>query len=243
MHPWHPRVVSAAGTPAAGEWPVSLWQRLLIDHEMPLGGRVLVIGCRHPEVVAYLDGCSFDVDGVDDQPANVAAAARQYPNYNFTFARLEEQSPTAPHEVDLVLVHEADLYQRNLLEPQLRQATAQLLACLKPHGQLVFVRRLAGDQEAEAGHQAGCWSRHLACFPGETELTVLPDPWFSPATWNWLRGKSPRGRHLLIRHEVPLKLLSPLEWFSYARRGQGATSARCCTTVSAANSTTARRAA
>ena len=62
-----------------------------------------------------------------------------------TFARLDEQLPAPVHEVDLVLVHEADLYNRNLLELQVRLATAQLLACLKPHGQLVFIRRLIGQ--------------------------------------------------------------------------------------------------
>ncbi|MFO0917930.1 MAG: hypothetical protein U0872_06390 [Planctomycetaceae bacterium] len=243
MHPWHPRVVSAEGTSAAGEWPVSLWHRLLVKHEISLGSRVLVIGCRHPEVVAYLDSCSFDVDGVDDQPDHVAAASQQFPKYNFTFARLDESPPAPAHEIDLVLVHEADLYNQNLLDAHVRLATAQLLACLKPQGQLVFIRRLVGDSEVEAGHAAGCWNRHLAAFPGKTELTLLSDPWFSSSTWNWLRGKCLRGRHLLIQHQVPMKLLSPSDWISFAQRGQGATRSACCASTCAANSNFARKAA
>ena len=243
MHPWHPRVVSAEGTSAAGEWPVSLWHRLLVNRDISLGSRVLVIGCRHPEVVAYLDGCSFDVDGIDDQPDHVAAAAQQFPKFNFTFARLDERPPAPSHEIDLVLVYEADLYNQNLLDSRVRMATAQLLACLKPQGQLVFIRRLFGESEVEAGHAIGCWNRHLAAFPGKTELTQLADPWFSSSTWNWLRGKCPRGKHLLIQHQVPMKLLSPADWTSFAHRGQGATRSLCCASAGAEHAHPARKAA
>jgi len=129
------------------------------------------------------------------------------------------------------------------LDGRVRMATAQLLACLKPQGQLVFIRRLFGESEVEAGHAIGCWNRHLAAFPGKTELTQLADPWFSSSTWNWLRGKCPRGKHLLIQHQVPMKLLSPADWTSFAHRGQGATRSLCCASAGAEHAHPARKAA
>lgn len=244
MHPWHPRVVSADESPEVGEWPVRLWQRLLIDSHVPFGGRVLVIGCRHPEVIEALDACSFDVDGVDDQPGTIAAASRLFPKFTFTFGQLDESLPVPVHEFDLVLVHDVGLYNRDLLDLPARLATANILACLKPRGQIFFIRRLSGGVDIQAGHDDQCWVRHLACFPGATETTVVADGWFSRATWNWLLGRAPRGSHRVIRHELPLELFTREAWIRCARRGQVTGRAACCaSTVAVPVKSPQRRAA
>jgi hypothetical protein len=244
MHPWHPRVVSAEETPQAGEWPVRLWQRLLVESRVPMGGRVLVIGCRQPEVVEILSECSFDVAGIDDDPVQVDAANRLFPRYSFSFCRLDEPLAAMNCACDLLLVHEVEAYRRDLLDISVRLMTANLLACLKPRGQLVVIRRLAGDRDVSAGHHPDCWAKHLACFPGTTVRDQFADPWFSRSTWNWLRGQSPRGSHLVVRHEVPLELYPRDAWVRCARRGQIPDRAACC--PAAASSTqpqTQRRAA
>lgn len=228
MHPWHPRVVSADNTPLVGEWPVRLWHRLLVDSHVPFGGRVLVIGCRHPEVVEFLDEFSFDVAGIDDRAATIAAANRLFPKFTFTFGRLDEPLPAMNHAFDLILVHEVEAYRRDLLDVTVRLVTANLLGCLKPHGQMFAIRRLSGAAEVDTGHQCECWLKHLACFPGVTETVQIADPWFSRSTWNWLWGRSPRGSHLVVRHEVPLELYSRDAWVRCARRGQINGRGACC---------------
>lgn len=241
MHPWHPRVVSAEETPLRGEWPVRLWHRLLVDSHVPFGGRVLVIGCRHPEVVEILDECSFDVSGMDDQPATVETANRLFPKFSFTIGRLDEPLPEMTHAFDLVLVHEVEAYRRDLLDVSVRLVAANLLACLKPHGQMFAIRRLSGTVDVDAGHSRECWLKHLSCFPGVTETVQFSDPWFSRSTWNWLCGRSPRGSHLVVRHEVPLELYSRDAWIRCARRGQTNGRGACCAAVAAQADTSASR--
>jgi len=229
MHPWHPRVVTDE-SPETGEWPVRLWQRLLIESEVPFGGRVLVIGCRHPEVLEALDNCSFDVDGLDDQPSTVETANRMFPKFSIQFSRLDQTLPEPDHAFDLVLVHDVDIYNGDLLDISVRLATANILSCLKPHGQIFFIRRLMGGVDWHAGHDEQCWIKHLACFPGETQVSNFADSWLSRATWNWLRGRTPRGSHLLVSHVLPLELLSLDAWIRCARRGQIAGRGACCST-------------
>lgn len=241
MHPWHPRVVSADDTPLRGEWPVRLWHRLLVDSHVPFGGRVLVIGCRHPEVVQVLDECSFDVSGLDDQPATIETANRLFPRFEFTIGRLDEPLPEMTCAFDLVLVHEVEAYHRDLLDVSVRLVTANLLACLKPQGQLFAIRRLAGGADVDAGHHPQCWSKHLSCFPGMTEIAQLSDSWFSRSTWNWLWGNSPRGSHLIVRHEIPLELYSRDSWVRCARRGQLPGRGTCCEAAAMSVSTQAFR--
>jgi hypothetical protein len=228
MHPWHPRVVSTEDSPLAGEWPVGLWHRLLVDSDVPFGGRVLVVGCRHPEVAATLGACSFDVDVLDDPQSTVEAAGRLFPKFSFTFSHLHDTSPIPAHSFDLVLVHEAATYRRDLLDASVRAATANILACLRPRGQVFFIRRLAGDAEILAGHTIRCWTRHLSCFPGVTETAVIFDSWFARSTWNWMLGRAPRGSHLVVRHELPLELIGRDAWQRCVRRGQISGREGCC---------------
>lgn len=244
MHPWHPRVVSAEETPQVGEWPVRLWQRLLVDSHVPMGGRVLVIGCRQPEVVEILSECSFDVAGIDDDPVQVDAANRLFPRYTFSFSHLDQPLAAMNCAFDLLLVHEVDAYRHDLLDASARLVTANLLACLKPRGQLFVIRRFAGAQDVSAGHQADCWTKHLACFPGTTLRDQFADPWFSRSTWNWLWHRALRGSHLVVRHEVPLELYARDAWIRCARRGQLHGRAACCAAAtSQIQATPQRRAA
>jgi hypothetical protein len=235
MHPWHPRVISDEEPSLAAEWPIRLWHRLLVDSRVPFGGRVLVVGCRRPEVVKALDECAFDVDGLDDQQSVVESASRLFPKFAFTFSPLDQTLPVPAQAFDLVLVQDTAAYRRDLLEPSARLATANILACLKPHGQLFFIRRMAGEVEVAAGHRRNCWTKHLACFPGVTETAVFFDPWFSRTTWNWLRGLTPRGSHLVVRHELPLELLHRETWIRCARRGYHTGRGACCPAAEASH--------
>lgn len=242
MHPWHPRVVSAEETPLRAEWPVRLWHQLLIGSHVPFGGRVLVIGCGHPEVVEALDECAFDVAGMDDRPAAVAMANRLFPRFSFSIQSLHEPLADTAGGFDLVLVHEVDVYRRDLLDGSVRLATANLLACLKPHGQLFAIRRLAGLADVDAGHHPDCWLKHLSCFPGVTDIAQIADPWLSRSTWNWLLGRSARGSHLVVRHEIPLELYSRDAWVRCARRGQLQGRGACCPAMQTAGVQTRRAA-
>lgn len=243
MHPWHPRVVSAEDHDESPDWPVAVWQKLLTDGRIPFGGHVLVIGCRHPEVVELLDEFAFDVSGVDDRSATVDAASRLFPRLQFSFAPLNGPLPAPTNDFDLVLVQDVAAYAGDLVDVSPRMVTANLLSHLKPHGQLVFVRRLTGGSDLCAGHGPSCWIKHLACFPGITETASLADSWLSRETWNWLFRGEPRGSHLIVRHEAPLELLTRDAWQRCVRRGQLPGRAACCRTVSAPVTLPLRRAA
>jgi hypothetical protein len=227
MRACRPRVLSAED-PEGGEWPVGLWHRLLIDSGVPFGGRVLVIGCRHPELVAALDACAFEVEGVDDRHNVVETASRLFPKFRFTFSRLDDLLSVPNCSFDLVLVHDVEAYRHDLLDLSARLATANVLASLKPRGQLFVIRRMIGESELSVGHRGDCWTKHLSCFPGTTETAAFRDGWFTRATWNWIRGRTARAAHLVVRHELPLELLPRDAWIRCARRGQSLGRGACC---------------
>jgi hypothetical protein len=74
-----------------------------------------------------------------------------------------------------------------------------------------------------------------------TETTVFADSWFSRATWNWLLGRSPRGAHLVVRHELPLELFPREAWVRCARRGQISGRSACCPAAAGSHTATPLR--
>jgi len=158
--------------------PNRLIKRILTVHGVKIGGQVLVAGCADGELVALLDHLSYDVMGVDDSHDRVSIARDAFPQFDFRYERLEESPPAADHQFDMVIVQDLQAYRQNLMDLGCRRATANLITCLKPRGDLVFVRPQENHGRGCAWHNVSCWKRHLACFPGELETRVHHESFF-----------------------------------------------------------------
>jgi len=208
--------------------PPRLLLRVLTAQRLPLGSRILVVGCGRGELISFLDEMSFDVDGVDDSTEVVAASRQILPRFEIRFVRLSEALPIAEHEFDLVLVQDISAYHGNLLDFSCRKATANMLASLKPNGRLVFIRRSVGGWEELPQHDERCWTRHLACFPGDVKVARYPDTWLSGLPRLWGNRHKPRPGYYTVTFDSPLRLLDQPTWQDYARRGLMTGQGACC---------------
>ena len=215
--------------PTGLELPTRLLRQVLVGHGLHLGGRVLVAGCGHGKLVAFLDAIAYDVDAVDDSVDGIEDAQRLFPRFQFHYARLDEAIPAPTDEFDLILVQDLCVYRDNLLELKTRSATANLLACLKPGGDLVFVREHGGPMACGKGkHDAECWKRHLACFPGQLEMKEYHESFLESAHWDWLVGKRPHHDYYTVTLQTPPEKLNQSFWRDFARRGLMTGQASCC---------------
>jgi SAM-dependent methyltransferase len=210
------------------ELPTRLLKQVLVGHGLRFGGRVLVAGCGHGELVAFLDGIAYSVDAIDDSTDGIEDARRRFPQFEFQYARLDESIPAPTDEFDLILVQDLCVYRDNLLDLRTRSATANLLACLKPGGDLVFVRKRIGQLGCGAGHHSGCWKRHLACFPGQLETTDYRESFFDRAHWDWLYGPREHSDYFTVTLQTPPEKLTRNFWRDFARRGLMTGQGTCC---------------
>ncbi len=234
---------SEHASPTGLELPIRLLKQVLIGHGVRLGGRVLVAGCGHGELVAFLDGIAYSVDAVDDSADGIDDARSRFPQFEFHYARLDESVPAPKDEFDLILVQDLCVYRDNLLDLRTRSATANLLACLKPGGDLVFVRKRDGRLGCGAGHNPGCWKRHLACFPGQLEATAYGESFFERARWDWLCGPREHSDYFTVTLQSPPEKLNRNFWRDFARRGLMTGQGTCCPKNEATQPNPLRRAA
>lgn len=223
--------------------PPRLLLRLLNSQGLPLGSRILVVGCGRGELISFLDEMSFDVEGVDDSAEAVAVSRKILPRFDIRFVRLSEALPVNDHQFDLVLVQDVATYQGNLLDGGARKATANMLSCLKPRGRLVFIRRSLGRWEELTPHEERCWTRHLACFPGDVQVSHYPDSWLARIPQWLVRRQTPQPGYYTVTIECPLQLITRAEWLDYARRGAMTGRGACCDSVVCAPAQTQTRAA
>lgn len=218
--------------------------RILIGHRLAFGSRVLLVGCGTGELASFLEDISFEVSGIDDSLGSVDEARQMFSRMEFHAVRPALAVPLEPHSFDLVLVQECGSYAGNLLGLSARLATADLLSCLKPSGHAVFVRPFGEDEAGEgAPHRQNCWTRHLACFPGEATIANYADPWLSRSTWGWLRGRHARRGFYTVSWRSPQLLVSPERWREFARQGLLTGQGACCAATSGSCETVERRAA
>lgn len=211
------------------ELPLRMLKQILVSRDVPFGGRVLVAGCGHGDLVAFLDEIAYQVEAITDSPAEIDDARKRFPQYEFHYARLDEAVAAPPDVFDLILVQDLCVYKKNLLDLGTRSATANLLACLKPGGDLVFVRKQEGRVGCGAGHEASCWKRHLACFPGQLSIHHYPESFFCRSSWDWLCGERDHGDYFTVTLQAPPEKLNRNFWRDFARRGLMTGQGACCT--------------
>lgn len=241
-------MMAPAVSPSIAEVPVQIsarvLSRILIGHRLAFGARVLLVGSGTGELASFLEDISFEVSGIDDSLGSVDEARRMFPRIEFHAAQPAQEMPLEPHSFDLVLVQECGSYARNLLGLSARTATANLLSCLKPCSHAVFVRPFGEDVAGEGvQHRQNCWTRHLACFPGDATIANYADPWLSRSTWGWLRGRHARRGYYTVSWRSPQLLVSPQRWREFAKLGLLTGHGACCEAASTSCETVERRAA
>jgi SAM-dependent methyltransferase len=224
LNPW----ACDSNFPVGLELPTRLLKQVLIGHGLRLGGRVMVAGCGHGELVAFLDGIAYDVEAVDDSVDEIEDARQHFPRFDFHYARLDESVPAPQDDFDLILVQDLCVYRDNLMDLRTRSATANLLSCLKPGGDLVFVRKDKGVLGCGSGHNALCWKRHLACFPGQIEMAEYSESYFGKDGWDWIFGKRDHKSYFTVTLQTPPEKLNRSFWRDFARRGLMTGQAACC---------------
>lgn len=190
-----------------------LLKRVLVGGGHSIGQRVLVVGTDCDELIEWLSALGLDVDSLGETSLELAAGESSWSAF------------------DLILVDDFDRYRGSLLNQGLRLLTAQLLSRLKPGGDFVVIRDAAcgpmDDSSNSTSHDAVCWTRHLACFPGQLETTEFPAPWFSRSTWHWMLGRGSVPAELTVSLRIPSERLTVEQWQDHARYDL-LTGATCC---------------
>ena len=102
---------------------------------------------------------------------------------------------------------------RSLLSPSSLERTAGLLGAVRPHGMFLYVARF-GE------HEAACFERHVATFPGRTQLTVFR----GKSLWSFLRPGT-RAGFAVAAWQAPAAPVEPTVW---SRRAAGVPLTSCC---------------
>lgn len=216
--------------PSELELPAALLKRVLTRHGLRLGARILVAGCGRGELVAFLDGLGYRVDAVDDCSDGIEDARKRFSRFQFDHASLDESPPATHDEFDLILVQDLCVYRDNLMDLKIRLATANLLECLKPEGELVFIRKHGSSLEDAAVHKPECWNQHLACFPGKLETRDYRESFFERVQWDWLVGQRDHHDYLTVTLRIPSEKLTRASWQDFAQRGLTPDQDSCCAT-------------
>ena len=107
-----------------------------------------------------------------------------------------------------------------LLQPSSEsKAITNLLSCLKPGGNLVFIRKEDAPLPMKTGHNPHGWKRRLACFPGQFETVSYSESWFERAEWDWLFGAREHRNYFTVTLQSPPEKLHRNMWRDFGRRG------------------------
>lgn len=204
--------------------PARLLRRILIDGNHNIGEHVLIAGEHCGEMAEWLDELGFDVEAIDDSMERLSAKQHSGARFEIRFAKLDGSDDLGDNPFDLIIADELNLHRENLLHLRSRIATAELLAQLKPQGELVIVR----EPENPGHHDVACWTRHLACFPGRLETFEYPTPIFSRAMYRWVVRRVRPEPFLTVSLKTPPERLTLQEWCKHAERGLLTSSASCC---------------
>ena len=208
--------------------PNRLLKHVLIGHGIRFGGRILVAGCGDGELIPFLDGLAYNVDAIDDSADVIDDVRQRFPQFDFQLTRFDESLPVSNNEFDLIIVQDLSVYRNNLLDLRTRTATANLLSCLKPGGDLVFVRKEDASASPDSVHGPACWKRHLACFPGQFETLSYRELLFERANWDWLFGARDHSNYFTVTFQSPPEKLHRNFWRDFGRRGLMTGQGSCC---------------
>jgi SAM-dependent methyltransferase len=193
-----------------------------------VGSSILDAGCGRGELASYLSYLGFKVTGYDESPEQVAAARRSTPGVDF-FGGSSAAIPFSMNSFDLVVVRDLAAYSDSLLSRGSLRTTAQLLACVRPGGRLVFLEQHAVETSNNTdGHSADCYYRHLEGFPGEANVAVIGESPTDLASWKALLSHGRRAEHLVAAFGCSATCYSREDWLRFADSMAGRKTSDCC---------------
>jgi SAM-dependent methyltransferase len=204
-------------------------KHLFFRRRLDPGARILDAGCSGGELTRFLHELGMEPVGLDPSEEAVAAAKRQAPHLSYYCARTEQRLPVTSKQFDLVLARELHPYDGDLFSLEAARSTANLLACLRPGGELILISRIApGIEDHPGGHLRSCFARHLGAFPGLCRVSFLPDPLFCRSTLRWMLGAQPRCGYATAALRIPETPIELEEWQGLATAMAGRSQALCC---------------
>lgn len=217
------------GPPVETGIPQRLLRHLFLGRDVRPGSRVLDVGCGDGSLTRFLDQLSIHAVGVDPSAADITRARRAAPHLEFYCSTPEQPLPLPEHRFDLAVVRNSAVWCGNLLDSRALMATANLLATLRPGGELVIVSRLEANWENQpGGHLRSCFARHMGCFSHACKVSYLADPVTARSTWRWMLGKQPRWGYLTAAMRIPEQDLSRAAWQAVAARECNRPHPVCC---------------
>lgn len=216
-------------------FPRQLLRHLIFAHDLGIGSRVLDAGCGRGELVRFFNHLGIDAAGLDESAEMIVAARRTAPRGEFHCGTADSTVPFDTGDAgdtgrfDLVVARPLTVYDNDLFSSRAFQATANLLASLRPGGSLVFLTRheSAGDDPL-TGHSQACYRQHLEDFPGTCSLREFPDGWTHSATWKRILARQPRGGFLTVTIQIPQQRLARADWIRVAHEASHLRSESCC---------------
>lgn len=222
----HQQTASIDVTSADCDLPRRLWRQLLLKSEVPVGGAALVIGTKPITAAERLGEFGLEVLALCDDPAAVLEGRLRCPRADFQRFNSMHLSRLEPHAFDLALVLDTAPWPENLLGRAARLLSATVLATVKPGRRLLWRHELANG----AAHQAGCWFRHLACFPGTIDVQSVSVPRWPLTVFRPVR----RRETTVVEFTTPDETIAGLEWHRCVEKGLLTDRRSCCGAVVAA---------
>lgn len=190
-------------------------------NRIPLGAHILDAGCGRGALVRYLASLGFDATGLDESEANVDFARANAPDLEFFIGGAPREQFGSPSTTfDVVLARGLSIWTRSIFSRTAFLTTASLLSCLRPGGTLLFV--CEGTPAAAPHlfqHDALCFAKHLAQFPGTCCIDRFPASLLA-------------SKHALEFTTVGLKLdrvtRSGAEWDQLGLKASAALDGACC---------------
>lgn len=205
-------------------------RHLFYPRQIAVGSRVLDAGCRSGRLVEFLEEMSFQVVGVDSRPETVLRARRKRPGLDLRCATPVARLPFPEYSFDLILARDLPEYRQSLFSEEALLATAHLLSVVRPGGELVIVSRISPQWSSyPGGHLRGCLARHMGVFGSQCQVASIADPWWSKATWRWVRGRAPRWGYLTASLTVPSEARTAEQWEDIAVDAARKSAGTCCT--------------
>lgn len=216
-------------------WPFPELQRLLKVEFVPRRDvgirRVLVAGDSGRELTTWLMTLGLEVVLFEETVCEPSTPPQSDPGFELVFA----VDPNSP--------------QSNLLDSSSRARTARLLSQLRPSGRLLVLSlrearpshslslvtdsNAASERPSPDGHDAACWVRHLACFPGKLQTMRVHSSLPSRPIWSWMFGASVRSddhdqlSSSIVSLRIPAEAVTAAAWQDHVRRGL-LTGSACC---------------
>lgn len=209
--------------------PRRLLRHLFLPQHLGMGGRLLDVGCGTGELTRFLDLLSVETVGIDASPAMIHAARLAAPHIDYFCADPDQALPVEDHYFEFVLARDLAVHQRNLLSFEAFATTANLLATLRPDGELVLLAREDHDGgQHDDWHTPNCLAHHLSAFPGMCRVVYLNDWLTPPSAWRWIVEHQPRPGYLTATLKIPNRLISRQEWLDFAVAADERSDQPCC---------------